>query len=414
MTARTITLLLCLCRTVAVLGQPSPVRPPERPFLNLAANHLIMEGAPASWQRLYQRLDDLFLDGRGQLNVVHFGGSHVQADMWTMQLRHRLQGTVPGVRAGRGFIFPYTMAKSNNPYWYLPEYTGTWTAVRNVSPNDSSALGMAGLSVTTHDSLTQLKISFRGEVYPGYTADRVRVLHRMDSSYEAHAWSPDSTLGITRRVVPEEGYTEFVYDRPCDTIHLRFQRTDTLTQRQFTLRGLVLDSKDPGVFVHACGVNGASTRAWLRCQDLPRELALVRPDLVILSIGINDAHDPDFSPTVYEANYRALIARIRSVAPDAAILLTTNTDSYMKRRQPNKNADAVREVMLRLSATEQVAVWDTYSVMGGQGSIRIWEKAGLAQGDRIHLKREGYALLGDLLYTAIMERYGQHLRTGDH
>lgn len=414
MIIRPIISLLLLCATITAWGQPSPVRPPERPFLNLAANRLSVEDEPASWQRLHQRLDELFLEGRGQLNVVHVGGSHVQADMWTMQLRHRLQGTVPGVRAGRGFIFPYNMAKSNNPYWYLPEYTGSWTALRNVTPNDTSALGLAGIRVTTRDTLTHLKISFRGDAYPGYTADRVRVLHRMDSSYEVHAWSPDSTLRISRRVVAEEGYTEFLYDRPCDTIRLRFQRTDTLTQRQFTLRGLILDSNDPGVFVHTCGVNGASTRAWLRCQDLARELALVSPDLVILSIGINDAHDPDFSPAVYEANYRALIARIRSVAPDAAILLTTNTDSYIKRKHPNRNADAVRDVMLRLSATEQVAVWDTYAVMGGQGSIRIWEKAGLAQGDRIHLKREGYVLLGDLLYTAIMEHYGQHLRTGDH
>jgi hypothetical protein len=40
--------------------------------------------------------------------------------MWSMELRSRLQNVVPGVRGGRGFIFPYNMAKTNNPYWYNP------------------------------------------------------------------------------------------------------------------------------------------------------------------------------------------------------------------------------------------------------------------------------------------------------
>jgi lysophospholipase L1-like esterase len=101
------------------------------------------------------------------------------------------------------------------------------------------------------------------------------------------------------------------------------------------------------------------------------------------------------------------------VAPDAAILLTTNTDSFMKRKYPNRNAGSVRDVMFRLSASENVAVWDTYGVMGGEGSIKLWERSGLAQADRVHFKREGYALLGDLLFTALTEAYGTYLRTSE-
>ncbi len=404
---------LLLSAVLSVHAQPNPVVVPERPFVNYATNRIVMNGDPDSWLSYHRKLDQLVFEGKGQINVVHFGGSHVQADMWTMEIRQRMQTLVPGIRAGRGLIFPYSMARTNNPYWYEPTYTGTWSAVRNVTQADSSVLGVAGISVTTKDTASELKVRFRGEAYPGYTFDRVRVLHRMDSSFEVHAWDSDSTLRITRQVNEREGYTEFVYDRIVDTLRLRFLRTDTVLQKQFTLRGIVLDSPDPGMIVHSCGVNGASTRSWLRCQDMPRELALLNPDLVILSIGINDAHDPDFSPSLYEANYRELIRRIRSVAPDAAILLTTNTDSFMKRKYPNRNAGSVRDVMLRLSANENVAVWDTYGVMGGEGSIKLWEKAGLAQADRVHFKREGYVLLGDLLFTALTEAYGTYLRTSE-
>ncbi|MBL0128067.1 MAG: hypothetical protein IPP83_11560 [Flavobacteriales bacterium] len=389
-------------------AQDNPLRAPDLPFIGSAANHIVHKGDSSAWEGYERKLDELVFEGKGQVNIVHIGGSHVQADMWSMELRHRLQTMVPGVRAGRGFIFPYNMAKTNNPWWYNPEFTGQWTGLRNVVRADTSTLGIAGISATTTDTLTTLKIGFRGDAFPGYTFDRVRVLHRMDSSFEVTASDPDSTLKITRRVDIAGGYTEFVFGRQLDTLHLRFQRTDPAQQR-FTLNGIILGNSDPGFFLHATGVNGARTESWLRCQRFSEELRYLDPDLVILSIGINDAHDPDFSAARYEANYRELIRRVRLANPNAAILLTSNTDSFMKRRYPNANAEAVRDVMLRLSASEGVAVWDTYGVMGGQGSIRIWENNGLAKSDRVHMTREGYTILGDLLFSALMEKYGQHV-----
>jgi hypothetical protein len=63
--------------------------------------------------------------------------------------------------------------------------------------------------------------------------------------------------------------------------------------------------------------------------------------------------------------------------------------------------------MMRLAAKHGCAVWDTFGVMGGQTSIARWEEAGLAKKDRIHLTRPGYVALGDLLFSAMMEAYGE-------
>ncbi len=407
--SRLLIALLAMLLASSAHSQGNPVRVKELPFVNAAANRIIFKGDSAAWARFHAKLDKLVFEGEGRMSIAHIGGSHVQADQWSMQLRHRLQTLSPGMRAGRGFVFPYAMAKSNTPWWYRPEYTGQWTAVRNVTRADSSILGIAGISATTRDTLAELKVSFRTDIHAGYPFRRVRVLHRPDSSYAVTAWDRDSTLRIARRVDEAGGFTEFTYDRYVDTLQLRIARTDSM-QRQFTLRGIVLDGDDPGVVLHALGVNGASTTSWLRCQRFSEELALLEPDLVILSIGINDAHDPDFNAARYEANYRELIRRIRVAEPGAAILLTTNTDSYMKRRFVNKNAGAVRDAMLRLSANEGVGVWDSWGVMGGEASIRRWEKAGMAKADRVHLNRAGYELLGDLLFGAMIEKYGEHLK----
>lgn len=395
---------------VLAWSQPNPFATSVRPFMNPTAGRIVFKGDSSAWEAWHAKLDAAVFHGEGQLSVAHIGGSHVQADMWTMQLRHRLQAMAPGLRAAKGFIFPYNMAKSNNPWWYKPEYTGKWTAVRNVTRADTSQLGIAGVSVTTTDALADIKIGFREDIHPGYSFNRVRVLHRMDSSFRVTAWCADTTVRIERRVDAAAGFTEFTYDSYRDTLRLRIERTDS-TQRQFTLYGIELGTADPGIVLHALGVNGASTTSWLRCQRFTPELALLHPDLVILSVGINDAHDPDFSAARYEANYREIIRRIRAANPRAAILLTTNTDSYMKRRYVNKNAGPVRDAMLRLSASEGVGVWDAWGVMGGEGSIRAWQKAGLAKADRVHLNRQGYELLGDLLYGALMEAYGNHLKT---
>lgn len=404
---RSIVALACMA-VVHVQAQPDPVRVAVPAFVDRAANTIVQPGDSTGMNAWHAKLDRLFMQGEGQVNVVHIGGSHIQADMWSNHVRHRLQHTAPGVRAARGFIFPFTLAKTNNPYWYNPEATGTWTTARNVTRADTSTLGLAGISVTTRDTLSRLKVSFRGEAYAPYTFNQVRVLHSVDSSFIVEAWHPDSTVRIERTFDPEEGLTTFRYDRHLDTLRLRFRRTDP-TQTHLTLHGILLDTDDPGFVYHAIGVNGASTRSYLRCQLFTAHLAQVRPDLVVFSIGVNDAHDADFSPTAFKRNYKALIDRVRQAAPDAAIVLTTNTDSYYKRRVVNRNGLAVRQVMLELAQEQGVAVWDLYTTMGGPGSIAKWEQAGLAQKDRIHFNRAGYTLLADLQVAALMEAYGAYL-----
>lgn len=403
-------LLVGACTFTGATGQAQDLPAlKELPYIGHAANKIELLGDSTAWNHLHDRMDQLLFQGIGQVNVVHIGGSHVQADMWSMQLRHRLQSMAPGIRAGRGFIFPYTLAKSNNPFWYEPVHTGTWSAVRNVNRADSSLLGLAGISATTRDSLATLRISFRGEVYAGYTFDRVELFHNMDSCMTI---TVNGANGLQPMSVTMDSVTQrsiYRFDRPTDTLHVRVVRTDSA--QHFTLRGIQLGSSDPGIFLHACGVNGASTPSWLRCQAFGKELSVVGADLVILSIGINDAHDPDFDAQRFKHHYAELIARIRDARPDAAILLTTNTDSYVKRRTPNRNAGSVREVMRELSAETGAGVWDALGVMGGVGSIRIWEGAGLAKRDRIHLTREGYALLGDLLFDAWQDLYDARLRS---
>ena len=65
--------------------------------------------------------------------------------------------------------------------------------------------------------------------------------------------------------------------------------------------------------------------------------------------------------------------------------------------------------MYKLAKEYNGAYYDLFEVMGGLNSIRLWERAGLAQKDKVHFTRKGYQFNADLLFVAFREAYGDHL-----
>ena len=105
---------------------------------------------------------------------------------------------------------------------------------------------------------------------------------------------------------------------------------------------------------------------------------------------------------------------IRRVNPDCALLFVTNNDSFKKIRknkyQVNLNGPVVEEAFMEMGKDYNAAVWNQFDIMGGLGSMQEWENAGLAKKDKVHFTNEGYELLGDLLYNALISRYIEHIK----
>ena len=116
---------------------------------------------------------------------------------------------------------------------------------------------------------------------------------------------------------------------------------------------------------------------------------------------------------MFKERYKALIARLKSVNPDCALLFVTNNDSYKRSRKRgyyvNQNGPKARQAFLELGRECGGGVWDQFEIMGGLESMKKWESAGLARKDKVHFTDDGYFLLGDLLYNALMEKYVEHL-----
>ena len=386
--------------------QEFPYQIPEYDFIRYDSNRFRFYGDSGAYQQFLSSFSTLIREGRGQLSVVHIGGSHLQADIYSDRIRNRFQTFQPGINGGRGFIFPYAVARTNNPTNYRVRYTGRWSACRNTLENRDCLLGLSGMSVSTDDPAASITITFPPGNGVSYDFNRVRIFHVADSfSFDCRV---HCSAGVSGTDLTHPGCTTFLLDAYVDSLVVCLERTGE-HQRHFTLLGISLETDDPGLVYHTAGVNGAKITSFLRCTLLPDHLACLSADLVILSLGTNDAYTRHFNTEKYRQQYDSLIREVRAAVPGAALLLTVPNDGYLYRRDVNPNTEKVREVIRELGRTYGCGVWDFYGIMGGLNSIVVWQQFGLAKRDRIHFTRNGYLLMGDLFFNAFLKSYDDYL-----
>lgn len=372
-----------------------------RPDLNTLHNF----GMDEHSAHFYNKLEKLLKTGEGRINIVHIGGSHIQAGTFSGQIRNRLQTLDGDMNAGFGFMFPYRISRTNSPFGYYIRYNGAWQSCRNVEKRKSDPLGVGGIAATTSAPKTELTILLEEENLLDYRFDKIRIMYENQAGN--YTLSIDSLL--LKSFHKTSDFIDIELNEKVDSLKITFQK-DRNKKGSFTLFGIISESAPNGFLYHSIGVNGAHVPAFNRCQLFEEQMADLQPDLVILGLGINDAYGRRFSQKKYENEYTELVEKIRRASPKSAIIFTTNNDSYLYRRYVNKNATKVRESMLRLGEKHQAGVWDMFSVMGGLNSIVMWQKNKLAQRDRIHFTREGYLLLGDLFFNALMQDFEEYLQ----
>lgn len=380
-------------------------------FIRYDANRLVFfSGMSPAFQQLFSKIDGLASGKSEKVRIVHFGGSHVQADVWTGEMRRRLREWFPNCEGERGLIFPQKLARSNGSPNFKVNYSGRWRGHRNVKFKDPTPLGVAGVAASTSDSLASLEIILTGQgwldyPYPQYHFSRIKVFHNTESDdYDIEPVGLETSYQKT--VHKAAGYTEFQFSERLTRLGLAFRRK--AEHGTFLLRGLVLENDAPGFSYSAIGVNGATVHAYLRCEHLPNELATLSPDLVVFSIGVNDTRGRFFDAQKFEQAYESLLQHIKAAAPSAALLFVTNSDNLRRGRKANANTLAARQVMLRLAARHNAAVWDLFEVMGGLKSFAYWQQARLAKRDRVHFNHDGYTLLGDLFFEAFERAYAAY------
>ncbi len=399
-------LFLILSTGIAVQqaqSQATAVDLPVHSFIDYDANVLHYDSASTTMHRLFERWNRTASTASGNINIVHIGGSHVQAGMMSNTIRTRIMKAYPTLVGPRGLIFPYSAAaKCNNPADYRIHCREKMILTRNVFKDHTYPLGACGIAVTASDTLTEVQVVMNEPMVDygttsivaiGYSEQGVIPYLRVDDKDIQPSYiNRNTNRFIFNLPTPTDSFAVMI---PCQA------------EEFFTLTGLYLSNRKPGFSLSSLGVNGAAVPDWIRCRHFVRDLRLLHPDVVIFGIGINDAVPDDFDTAAFRQNYLQLIDSVRAANPDCAFIFVTNNDSYRKKGRRkysvNRNGALAREVFYRLAHDVDGAVWDQYEVMGGLRSMDKWRQAGLARTDRVHFTAEGYRLIGNLFCNALFQ-----------
>ena len=168
------------------------------------------------------------------------------------------------------------------------------------------------------------------------------------------------------------------------------------------LYGIKLLNSKHGVVVDCIGNNGATYSSYLNIGGFARQLTDLKPQLVIISLGTNEAYG---SLTSVESNIDRLVKSISQECPGVKLLLTTPLETHKRSGRGyvvQSGVAAVRDIIMNYCKKHHIAVWDFYTVAGGKGAASRWLAPKYMKSDHLHLTDRGYHFMGRLLGEALM------------
>lgn len=342
---------------------------------------------------------------KGQARLAIYGASHTAADLWTGELRRRLQDRYGD--AGHGFVFPIRWNVGYRHQDLQVESSRGWLVWRHKKddPQPIGDFGYAGLAATSADPADEAVVRTTVDNEHGRLASRLELWVRT---------APDGgTL-----LVDVDGKVEkiaTVSDKPQAAFHVWKVRDGAHTLRiapagdgPVTIYGMVMERAVSGVIVDQLGIPGMRADIQLHWQeDTWRDQIRRRhPDLVVLAYGTNDVGDDDEPIETYADTWRKVLTRLKTAVPQASCLLVGPTDRLGKDALGHKRTlprtEAVIATQQKIAAEFGCGHWDAQAAMGGPGSMTAWRKAKLAATDDVHLDRAGYAWLAELFEAALL------------
>lgn len=375
----------------------------------------------SSLSTFFIELDSLRSGKDTVLTIVHLGDSHIQAGYYSGRLMRLFQGQFGN--AGRGWISPLKLGRTNEPDdYFITSNIREWISGRCIQTRKKCPIGIGGIGI---QSVSSSSIDMNVYIAPnngaGYSFNQV-ILFRGE---KAMPMLPVGALkdSIKTCLAQEPMVTGVMVDTfripyLIDTLKLHTSRKKLGTEELLPASsfknlyyGFSLTNGESGILYHSIGVNGSMFVNYTDTSYV-RQLALLKPSLLIVSLGTNETFGRRFNSEEFAMQVRAFLSLIKDYMPGTSVLLTTPPECY-KRTYVNKKRTYVRnsntqlaaKVLVQVAKEEGVACWDLFTVTGGKSSCVKWRKENLLGRDRIHFSKEGYREQGTLLYRAFMNTY---------
>ncbi|MGC4066505.1 MAG: GDSL-type esterase/lipase family protein [Polyangiaceae bacterium] len=335
--------------------------------------------------------------------ILHYGDSVVASDYVSSTLRRRFQERYGD--GGHGFTL---IANAWPAYFHegVSRYaTGGWLISRVVGPLASDGWhGLGGVSFRAPPNLlTRIGTAKKGEVGRRVSQFELAYVESPEGgTAEVRIDGKPVTVLDTRSEVKR--FRTASFDIP-DGEHEFELQTLKGTSRYF---GLVMERHAPGVVLDALGIQGARIR-FLDKQDdehFKEQLKWRDPALVVYQFGANESADGyAYSMADYYTTMRAVIEQQRRALPNASCLIVGAMDRASRTGDEIKSLSIIPLIVREQRRVAQdlgCAFFDTFTAMGGNGSMPRWFRRGLGQADLTHPTAVGAEVLGNWLYRAVM------------
>ena len=393
--------------------------------------------------------------------ILFLGDSHIQADWITSFLRNKFQEKYGN--AGRGLVFPYSVANSNGPDDFTSATNQTWENFRLVYEQDVfPQMGASGFVIgNQQDSFLEIKFKnpeetfdkviifndekMNGEKFQLYkenqslsnfvskSAERIKYTV---SSGETFPELASKFYTTTTKLVqlngagiknPVEGNSyqidkiSFNYNPDFENLiekiaDYQFSGDKTLVQLSEPLNTFLMKTNansgnvfygfqflknvNKGVVFNTVGVNGATYGDFLKYSLQIEQLNSIQPDLVMISLGTNESLS-SITKEDFQKNISDLVSKFKEQNPNLPILLISPTDNRLKSQKIKEIVSWIEES----SQLNKVAFFNLYEATGGSGYFKKALNKKEANTDGVHFLRPGYEFQAEKIWTAISENF---------
>lgn len=349
------------------------------------------------FQSFIQKIRNLKFGKPGKAELLILGDSHMQCEDFGNSLAQYFLDSLAVPLAGRGFVFPYPLARTSHRSNMFFSPCNQWSGCRITRESNSCDWGISGwVAILDRDSSsfswTHTGTGFR-------RGDQINLLVPERKSSFFNVFLADS-LGNRQPMVYNRSQAGFLGTVSNASSRLQFEIFRSKSSEEFILQGLVIDPISNGLVVGISGTNGARLDHYLQSPDFNRHLKVLSPGLVVICLGTNDAFVRHFDPSVTRNSLQQLLEKIKSALPDAAVLLVGPPDHCLHRKRVNPATKKVNAIFAETAENLDFVFWNQQKAMGGAGAIHAWRKRKLATKDLVHFTPDGYSLQAKLLGRA--------------
>jgi|WetSurMetagenome_2_1015567.scaffolds.fasta_scaffold04744_4 hypothetical protein len=341
---------------------------------------------------LASKLISLQAGGLGKVRVLHFGDSHVASSPEPLALGQLLRGVFGD--GGPGLCLPWTPPRYSVRAGLRTGCSGGWRRIvpRGDSPEDDA--GLVGCYLECDSPGESAWVEGQGSLF------RLEFLQRPGGG-TAQVVLDGKPVGRANAASERRGVGIFDFEASPGATHRWEIRSEG---GPFRILGAAVENPS-GLVYSPLGVLGARADLLLKCRPETFDALMVAesPDLILVAFGTNESGSRPSDLEAYPALFTRVLRRLKSAAPDAAIVVLGPPD----RTGAVQGMDRIISAQRSACASEGAAFLDQRQAMGGPGAFARWaaSRPPLAQPDGVHFTADGYLRLARDAAAALLARY---------